>query len=144
MNDMSLKFPNSTEECLYFTRRADDDSRIIAWVFKKQCPKCKKGIMGKPKDPKTGKPKIRAKEYVCDNCGYSEDKVAHEESLVMNIQYTCPHCGNEEETTTQYKRKSFEGVPSYVFECGKCHKKIAITKRMKEKGSKDEPDEDEE
>ncbi len=139
---MALKFPNSTGECIYFTRRADDKSKIIAWVFKKVCPKCEKGIMEKPRDEKTGKPKIRATEYVCSKCGYSEEKKAHEESLTLNVQYTCPHCGHEGETTTPYKRKTFEGIPSHVFECGKCHKKIAITKKMKEK--KGEPDTDEE
>lgn len=119
--------------------------RLIAWVFKKQCPKCKKGLMAKPRDEKTGKPKIRAAEYVCENCGYAEEKKAHEESLIVNVQYKCPYCGDEGEATTPYKRKNFEGIPSYVFECQKCRKKIAITKKMKEKkGSKDEPDVDDE
>ncbi len=141
---MALRFPDSMDECLYFTRRKDDNSHIIAWVFKKQCPKCKKGLMGKPKDIKTGKPKIRAAEYACDKCGYSEEKKAHEDSLLVNIQYKCRYCGNEGETTTEFKRKSFDGIPSYVFECGKCKKKIGITKKMKEKGAKDEEEEDEE
>ncbi|HIH39698.1 TPA: hypothetical protein HA219_03190 [Candidatus Woesearchaeota archaeon] len=142
---MALRFPDSMDECIYFTRRKDDDSYIIAWVFKKQCPKCKKGPMAKPKAPKTGRPKIRAAEYVCDKCGYSEEKKVHEESLLVNIQYRCRYCGNEGETTTEFRRKAFEGIPSYVFECQKCHKKIGITKKMKEKGSKkDEDDGDEE
>ena len=139
---MALKFPDSTNECLYFTRRKDDDSYIIAWVFKKQCPKCKNGVMEKPRDPKTGRPKIRAVEYFCNKCSHSEEKKAHEDSLTMNIQYKCPHCGNEGEAATAYKLKSFDGMKAYLFECGKCHKKIAITKKMKEKGSKDEPDEE--
>jgi len=135
---MTLKFPESTEECLYFTRRSDDKSKIIAWVCKRTCPKCGKGIMGKPKDPKTGKAKIRAKEYVCDKCGYTEEKVAHEESLTMNVQYKCPHCSHEGEATTLYKKKTVDGIPSYIFTCEKCGKKIAITKKMKEKGQKDD------
>ena len=140
---MALKFPNSMDECIYFTRRKDDNSFIVAWVFKKVCPKCK-GSMAKPRDEKTGRPKIRAAEYVCDKCGYSEEKKAHEESLMVNIQYKCKHCGDEGETTAEFKRKVFEGIPSYVFECQKCKKKIAITKKMKEKkGSKDEPDDEE-
>jgi predicted RNA-binding Zn-ribbon protein involved in translation (DUF1610 family) len=139
---MALKFPNSTVECVYFTRRADDKLKIIAWAFKKQCPKCKKGLMQKPRDEKTGKAKIRATEYVCDNCGYTEEKKEHEESLTLNVQYTCPHCGNSGETTTPYKRKTFEGISSYVFECEKCHKKIAITKKMKEKKSADDFDDE--
>lgn len=138
--NMALKFPNSMNECLYFTRRKDDDSYIIAWVFKKQCPKCK-GLMAKPKDPKTGRPKIRATEYTCDKCGYSEEKSNHEDSLTMNIQYKCRYCSYEGEATTAFKKKTFEGIPSYVFECGKCKKKIGITKKMKEKGS-NEPDDE--
>ncbi|MBN2421353.1 hypothetical protein JXB27_03690 [Candidatus Woesearchaeota archaeon] len=142
---MVLKFPNSMDECLYFSRRTiGEKGRVTAWVFKMQCPKCKKGVMGKPKDEKTGRPKIRATEYVCDSCGYSEEKAAHQEKLVMNVQYTCPFCGNEGEATTAYKLKSFDGMKAYVFECAKCHKKIGITKKMKEKGSKDEPDDDDE
>ncbi len=139
---MALKFPDSMDECLYFTRRSGDKLKIVAWVLKKQCPKCKKGVMEKPRDSKTGKPKIRATEYVCNSCGYSEEKKEHEDSLTMSIQYTCPYCGNSGESTTPYKKKTFEGIPSYVFECQKCHRKIAITKKMKEKGSKDEPDEE--
>ena len=139
---MPLRFPDSMDECLYFTRRSDDNSKIVAWVFKMQCPKCKKGLMEKPKDPKTGRPKIRATEYICNNCGYTEEKVAHQDKLVMNVQYVCPHCQNEGETTTQYKLKSFDGMKAYVIECSKCKKKIGVTKKMKEKGSKDEPDEE--
>ena len=45
---MALKKPNSVEECVYFTNRIIDSGRAIAWVFRKECPKCKKGIMGKP------------------------------------------------------------------------------------------------
>ncbi len=140
---MALKFPNSMNECVYFTRRKDDKSSIIAWVYKKSCPKCKKGQMAKPRDEKTGKPKIRATEYVCPACCYTEEKKGHEESLVLNIQYKCPYCGHEGEATVPYVRKKFEGIPAYVFECSNCHKKIGITKKMKEKGSKDEEDEDE-
>jgi hypothetical protein len=46
---MPLKKPSSVEECVYFTNRTIVVSgRAMAWVFKKQCPKCKKGVMGKP------------------------------------------------------------------------------------------------
>ena len=50
----------------------------------------------------------------------------------MEIQYTCPECGHEGEATTPYQKKTFEGVKGYVFECGGCGKKLAITKKMKE------------
>ena len=128
---MALKEPQSTKECIYFTNRIlDNDGRIRAWVFKKECPECKKGVMGKP--VVKGKVKIRATEYVCPECGHTEQKAEHEESLTMSIQYTCPHCGKSGEATTSYKRKTFQGVPSNVFTCNDCNEKIAITKKMKE------------
>ena len=93
---MALRFPDSMDECIYFTRRKDDDSYIIAWVFKKQCPKCKKGPMAKPKAPKTGRPKIRAAEYVCDKCGYSEEKKVHEESQQEGVAEKTPESLEEQ------------------------------------------------
>lgn len=128
---MALKIPESMEECLYFTNRNNEDGRLLAWVYKKDCPKCKKAKMGKPVDAKTGKVKIRAKEYVCPACKYTEPKPEHEESLTLEAQYTCPHCGKEGESTTVYKRKSFKGVKSYVIECQHCSEKIPITKKLK-------------
>ena len=131
-----VKMPESTDEVVYFTRRAIGDAKVIAWVYKKQCPKCKGAVMGKPVDEKTGKVKIRAKEYQCPKCGYTEEKKEHEESLTLEAQYTCPHCGKEGEGSTEYKRKTFDGVPSYVVLCEHCGGKIAITKKMKEGKSK--------
>ena len=123
--------PESVNECIYFTNRTLGDSgKAIAWVYKKDCPKCKKAKMGKPVEK--GKVKIRAKEYICPECGFTEEKVEHEDTLTVEIQYKCPYCGDEGEATTQYKRKTFEGVKAYVFECNKCGKKIGITKKMKE------------
>jgi len=121
------------EECVYFTRRTlDNDGKIVAWVEKKKCPECGKANMGKPVDEKTGKPKIRSKEYICPECKYTEEKKEHEESCEVKIIYTCPHCKHEGETVTPYKRKSFEGVKAIVFECQDCGKKIGITKKMAE------------
>jgi len=128
---MTLKKPSSVEECIYFTNRAFGSGKAIAWVFKKQCPKCKKGIMGKPQK-KMGKIDKKADHYVCYSCGYEESNEQVENSLTLNIEYKCLYCGNEGETTSEYKRKNFEGVPSFVFECQKCHKKIGLTKKMKE------------
>ncbi len=122
--------PESTEECLYFTRRSlDNEGSAIAWVYKRDCPECGKSKMGKPVEK--GKVKMRAKEYVCPECGYSEEKQEHEEKSVVEIIYKCPYCGFEGEATTQFKRKTFNKKPSYIFECGKCHEKIGITKRLK-------------
>ncbi len=49
------------EDCIYFTNRTIDSGKIKAWVLKELCPECKKALMSKPKDEKTGRPKIRAK-----------------------------------------------------------------------------------
>jgi len=125
-----LKQPESMDECLYFTNREIGNGWVKAWVFRKTCPKCEKALMGKPIEK--GKVKTRAKEYVCNECGYKESKEEHESSLTMNIIYKCPYCGFEGETTTEYKRKTFKGVPAYVFTCQKCGKKIAITKKLKD------------
>ncbi len=137
---MALKFPESTDECVYFTRRAIGKGKTIAWVFKEKCPKCKKAFMGKPKDEKTGKVKIRAKEYVCPECGNTVEKKAYEETLTCNVQYTCPACGKSEEQQVLFKRKK---VKIFDEEEGKektgdavqivcsCGHKINITKKMK-------------
>lgn len=144
---MALKEPQSMDECVYFSRRTINDGkgRIMAWVYRMTCPKCRKAKMGKPVED--GSVKIRAKEYRCPDCGHTESKEEHEPKLTLEIKYTCPYCGNAGEAATPYVRKTFEGVPSYVFECEKCRRKIGITKKMKagkKKGGKDEPDEDEE
>ena len=94
--------------------------------------------MGKPRDPKTGAAKIRAKEYVCPECNHTVEKIEYEDTLTANIAYTCPHCKNQGETTTPFKRKSFEGVKAIVFLCEKCKQKIPITKKMKAVGKKGE------
>ncbi len=128
---MPLKKPNSIEECIYFTNRIIDSGKAIAWVFRKQCQKCKKGSMSKPLK-KGGKVDKKADYYICNSCNHQESNEQVENNLILNVEYKCPHCNNEGKTTTEYKRKIFEGVPSYVFECQKCHKKIGITKKLKE------------
>ena len=126
---MTLKKPNSMEECLYFTNRSIGSGRATAWVFRKECPKCK-GIMGKPMK-KGGKVDKKAEHYVCYSCSHVESNEQVENSLMINVEYKCPHCGNEGGTTTEYKRRSFESVPSFVFECQQCHNKIGLTKKLK-------------
>ncbi len=133
-----MKEPESMDECFYFTRRAVGNGKIMAWVFKAHCPKCKKGMMGKPIEG--GKVRIRAKEYKCNECGYTVAQEEYEPTLIMGITYTCPYCRHEGEATTNYKRKTFEGVQAYIFECGECKKKIGITKKMKKGKKKSEPD----
>ncbi len=130
-----VTMPESMDECFYFTNRKikldEGEGNIIAWVKKPKCPKCKKGIMGKPVNEKTGKVKIRAKEYKCPECGYTVSKEEFDPTLTVEIEYKCPFCGNEGEAETEYKRKTWKGVKAYVFKCGKCGKKIGITKKMK-------------
>ncbi len=131
---MVLKMPQSMDECLYFTNRSLDNGSVIAWVYRKTCPKCKKAKMGKPVEK--GKVKTRATEYTCPNCGYTEEKQAHEESLMLEAKYTCPKCGKEGESSAQYKRKMFQGVPAFIVECQHCGEKIPLTKKMKKPKSK--------
>src|SRR5574342_1207024 len=102
------------EELIYFTNRSIDSGKARVWVFKELCPKCKKGMMGKPTD-KSGKVLIRAKEYKCPNCGYTADKKGYEETLTANIQYTCPHCKHQGEAQIPFKRKKVMGVDSLRF-----------------------------
>ena len=126
---MALKVPNSMDECLYFTNRLIGDKQVIAWVYRKQCPKCKKAQMGKP--VVKGKVKSRAEIYVCPSCSYTEEKIAHEESLMIEAQYTCPSCGKEGESVGQYKRKTYKGVSSFLVECVHCKEKMPISKKLK-------------
>jgi len=129
---MTIKEPQSMEELIYFTNRTLEGGKgkIKAWIYKKVCPKCGKAKMGKPVED--GQVKIRAKEYTCPSCGFTEEKKEHEESLTLEAKYLCPNCGKEGESTTIYKRKSFMGVPAYVVECSNCKAKIPLTKKMKE------------
>ncbi len=137
---MTLKQPASMDECIYFTNRVLDKGKIKAWVFKELCPKCKKSLMAKPKDPKTGKAKIRAKEYVCPSCNFQMEKQQYEDTLTINIQYTCPHCNFSGELQVPFKRKKIQIlneetnkkklVEAVRFQCEKCKKNIDITKKM--------------
>ncbi len=115
---------------MYFTRRTLGNGRIMAWVYKKECPQCHKARMGKP--VVKGKVKIRAPEYVCPECGYIEQKKEHEESCTLEAIYTCPECGKDGESTTPYKRKAYKGTQAYVVECSNCGAKIPVTKKMKD------------
>ena len=133
-----LKEPASAEECVYFTNRSlGEKGEVMCWVFRKTCPKCNKTVMGKPKDKK-GKVSIRAKEYVCPNCGYKEEKKQYEESLTASIRYACPKCSHKDETQLPFRRKKIEGVDALVFSCQKCQERILVTKKMKEVGEKEE------
>jgi len=138
---MSLREPVSMDECVYFTNRSVGKGKIRAWVFRENCPKCGKGLMGKPKDPKTGRAKIRTEEYECPECKYNVSQQEYEDTLAMNIQYTCPKCSYVGEIAVPFKRKKVqrideetgkkETVEAVRILCEKCNEKIDVTKKMK-------------
>lgn len=138
---MPLKEPQSMDECVYFTNRSINSGTVKAWVFKELCPKCGKALMGKSRDEKTGKVKIRADEYTCPECSYTIEKEEYESSLIANVKYICPYCHNQGELQLPFKRKKEkrfneeagkkETVESLRFQCQKCNKDIDITKKMK-------------
>ena len=127
-----FKEPESTENLFYFTDRDIGNGRAFCWVEKLICPKCGKARMGKPRD-KSGKIKVRAKEYVCPNCGYSEEKSEYESKLVAKVIYKCPHCGYEGKLKLPFKRKKIKGIETFRFLCDACNKPIDITKKFKNK-----------
>ncbi len=134
---MPLRKPESMDECVYFTQRTiGEDGFAMVWAFKKNCPKCSKAVMGKPKDKK-GKVLMRAKEYVCPSCNYTAEKKEYEESLTASIEYTCPACKFSGEKEAPFKRKKIEGIETLRFQCDKCKANIDVTKKMRDKKAKD-------
>jgi transcription elongation factor Elf1 len=123
---MALTVPETMDDCLYFTNRGE----ILAWVYRKECPECHKAKMGKP--VVKGKVKVRAKEYVCPECSFTEQKEEHEASLTLESTYTCPECGKEGESTCPYVRKKYKGVLAFVVDCEHCQAQIPLTKKLKE------------
>ena len=138
---MALKEPVSMDECVYFTNRElGTKGKIKAWVYRQNCPKCGKALMGKPRDAK-GKIKIRATEYVCPSCKYTVQKEEHEDTLTLEGKYVCPHCEFSGEVQTPFRRKKVKvfdeekqkevAAESVRFQCSKCSKNIDVTKKMK-------------
>ncbi|HLC72211.1 MAG TPA: hypothetical protein VJH37_01380 [Candidatus Nanoarchaeia archaeon] len=138
---MALTPPASMDDCVYFTNRTLGDSRIKAWVLRKQCPKCKNGLMQKPRDPKTGKYKLRAKDYQCPSCKYQAPIEEYECTLTMSILYTCPKCKKSNEIQVPFKRKKakmfdevngkYVTVDAVQFNCQSCQQKMFVTKKMR-------------
>lgn len=136
-----MKEPESMDECIYFTNRTFDKGKAKTWVLKEKCEKCGQALMGKPRNPKTGRPKIRATEYVCPKCNHAEEKEEYESKLTANIKYTCPHCSNEGEAEIPFKRKKIQrlnketgkkkAVEVLRFQCSKCGENIDISKKLK-------------
>jgi len=130
---MQCKEPESMDELIYFTNRFLEGTKgyAKAWARKLPCPKCKKGKMGKPINPKTGRPKPRAAYYECDACGYQESKEEHAPKLIVEIKYKCPECSHESCVQMPYKRKKYKGVDAFITKCENCGYVIAVTKKMK-------------
>lgn len=129
---MAFEVPDSMEELVYWTNRTlGKKGHVKAWVERETCPKCKKGLMGKPvKD--SGKVKIRAKKYECPECGYTVPKQEYEDSLTAKIIYTCPHCEHKGETKIPFQRRTYMGEKALVFKCENCKRELPITKKLKD------------
>ncbi len=116
-----MREPESVDECVYYTRRSFGNGHILAWAFRKPCPKC--GTLMR-------KPSKRSPVYECPSCKYSEPKKEHEQSLTVYVKYTCPFCLHTGEAETPYVRKTWQGVKAFVFTCASCGKKIGVTKKL--------------
>lgn len=139
-HSMDIREPASMDECVFFTRRTiGEKGKIAAWVLRDKCPQCKQGVMGKPRDEKTGKVKIRAKEYVCPQCSFSMEEEAYENTLQINIKYTCPHCGGQGTTQQPFLFKkmktddpespgSKKTAKVIRFSCSACKKDIDLVR----------------
>lgn len=126
---MAIQEPTSMDDLFYFTNRTlENGGWIKAWVYKPEAPNGK-GKLQKPRDPKTGKPKVRSTIYVDDD-GNEYPRSEIDPTLSVEIKYKSPFTGKEGETTTPYKRKTWQGVPAFVFEDDEGNK-IGITKKMK-------------
>ena len=132
---MGYRKPESMDECIHYTNRSLGKGSAIMWVFRQECPECHKALMGKPRD-KDGSVKIRAKEYVCPECGHTMEKKEYEDQLTAYCEFTCPHCGEQGEAEAPFKRKTIDGAPTVRFKCEACGGNIDITKKMKEKKKK--------
>ena len=131
MEETTLPQPESMDDLMYFTRRTVFDGRVVAWVFKPECPACGEAQMRKPRN-KDGKPKTRSKTYVCPACEHEEKKSDVKANATVNVHYICPHCEHEGDATTDYKRRTYMGKKSFVFQCAECWQEIPITKRVKQ------------
>ncbi len=130
---MPLQPPESLADCLYFTNRG----YVMAWAYRRECPKCHEARMGKP--IVRGKVQTKAKEYVCPACGYREDAAIHEAGVRLEASYTCPTCNQKGESTGEYRRKKFKGLSSYIVTCQHCGEKMPLTKKLREIGGEEGP-----
>ena len=97
--------------------------------------------MQKPRNPKTGKFRLRAKEYSCSECNYSAPLEEYEDTLTLCAVYACPRCQKHGEAHVQFKRKKIKVfderkqkeklADAVQFPCQHCGEKISVTKKMK-------------
>lgn len=132
---MALELPESMDELVYWTNRTIGDGKVTCWVERQECPKCHKALMGKPRGD-NGKIKVRAKEYVCPECGNTAEKQEYEDTLTASCIYTCPECKKKGDVQVPFQRKSIQGVQTLRINCEFCNANIDITKKMKEKKGK--------
>lgn len=141
-----LRKPKDVSELLYFSQREFEEGGFFkAWVFKPVC-ECGGliGVNGKNATcPKCGsqtltKKTSRSKQFTCSNCGKVKalvckncNKGYERESfnLEINIDYTCPHCGERVETVQPWKKKGTK----FQFSCPKCGERLTI-KQLKKRG----------
>ena len=138
---MPITLPASMDDCVYFTNRTKGEGKIKAWVSREKCPKCQQGLMQKPHDPKTGKFKLRAKEYECPSCHHQVPIEAYEDTLTMSVLYTCQKCRQSGEAQVPFRRKKVKmfdeekqkevTVDAVQFLCQSCGEKISVTKKMR-------------
>jgi predicted RNA-binding Zn-ribbon protein involved in translation (DUF1610 family) len=126
---MAIQKPKSMSELDYYTRRVIGAGKAEVWVFKQKCS-CG-GVLTKPK--------MRATEYICDDCGKIVPRVEYEATRVASIKYICPKCKHSAEKQEPYIRKKVgmmikgkrKSVETFQFACDSCGEKINITKKLK-------------
>ncbi|MDP6641851.1 MAG: hypothetical protein QGF74_00515 [Candidatus Nanoarchaeia archaeon] len=133
-----MREPTSMDECVYHTIQTIGKGKARLWVLRENCLECGKALMSKPKDPKTGRFKTRSKEYICSECGHTEDIEEYAEKLNASIQYTCPKCEHKGELEVPFKRKKtkfFDEMKkkevrklALIFNCQKCNEEIKVIK----------------
>lgn len=118
------------EELFYWTNRVMDKGKVACWVYRQDCPKCKKAQMGKPQRD-NGAVMIRAKEFTCPSCSYTVPKEEYEATLEAQVDLTCPSCEKHSELVVPFKRKNILGVLTLRVQCPSCKGNVDITKKMK-------------
>lgn len=120
MEGENFEEPKSVNEVLYFTRRpiksrSGEKGFLFMWVPRVECPKCKNGLLKKPKK--------RAKHYECEKCGNEVEDLGE---VMAYVKYTCPYCKNELKIKQIWKKP-------FSFKCVECEKVIKVPSLKKNK-----------